>query len=46
VVTVGNREQGVETPQHAIAAPIFRQLDGGSLQVARIAFQLFLELLE
>ena len=46
MVTVGNREQSVKTPEHAIAAPVLRELDGGSLQVARIAFQLFLELLE
>src|SRR5712672_4101194 len=33
VVAVGNREQGVETSQHAIASPVLRELDGRSLQV-------------
>src|SRR5712671_109980 len=46
MVTVGNREQGVEASQHAIAPPVLRELHGGALQIAGIAFQLFLELLE
>ena len=39
-------EQRLEPPQHAVAAPVLGQLHGRAREVARIALELLLELLE
>ena len=46
VLLVGDDEQRLEAAQHAVAAPILRQLHGRARHVAGIALELLLELLE
>ena len=46
VLAVGDDEQRLEPAQHAVAAPVLGQLDRGARQVAGIALELLLELLE
>jgi hypothetical protein len=46
VARIRNGEQRLETAQEPIRAPVLGQLDGGARQVARIALELLLELLE
>ena len=43
---VGDDEQRLEPAQHAVAAPVLGELDGGAREVARVALELLLELLE
>src|SRR5687768_13734229 len=46
VLAVDDDEQRLEPAEHAVAAPVLRELDGGARQVARVALELLLELLE
>ena len=46
MLLVGDDEQRLEPAQHAVAAPVLGQLDGGARHVAGIALELLLELLE
>ena len=46
MLLVRHREQGVEAPQDAIAAPFFRELDGGAREIRGKALEFLLELVE
>ena len=43
VSRVHDDQHGLEPPEHAVGAPVFRQLHGRSLEVAAILFELGLE---
>ena len=40
---VHHDEHGLEASQHAVGAPVFRELDGGPLEIAAILFELGFE---
>ncbi len=46
MLVIGDDEQRLEPPQHAIGAPVFGQLDRGPRQIRWIALELLLEFLE
>ena len=46
MLPVRHHEQRLQPPQHAVRPPVFRQLDRSARQVAGVALELFLELLE
>jgi len=46
MLLVRHDEQCLEPAEHAVGAPVLRQLDGGTGQVRRVAFQLLFELFE
>src|SRR5665213_2680483 len=41
-----DNEQRLQPPEHAVATPVLGQVDSGTWQIVREAFQLLLELLE